>query len=80
MGFSARDRDKAGEIGRKYGDTLIGTLRSSYGRRFASGCTDNEKLSEALAKLDQRSLFKLVRDYKAGMLPVRLRSFLARPR
>jgi hypothetical protein len=79
MGVSANYRDKAGEIGRKYGDTLIGTLRSSYGSRFARGCTDNEKLSEALAKLDEPSLFKLVRDHKAGMLPIRLRTFLARP-
>ena len=76
MGVSVRDRDMAGEICRKYGDTLIGVLRSSYGSRFAIGCTDNEKLGEALAKLDERSLFKLVRDYKAGMLPIRLRTFL----
>jgi hypothetical protein len=79
MGVSAHYRDKAGEIGRKYGDVLIGTLRISYGGRFATGCTDNEKLSEALAKLDEPSLFKLVRDHKAGMLPIRLRTFLARP-
>jgi len=50
------------EIGRKYGDTLIGTLRSSYGARFATGCTDKEKLGEAFAKLDERSLFRLVRN------------------
>jgi hypothetical protein len=80
MGVGVRYRDKDGEIGRKYGDTLIGTLRSSYGSRFARGCTENEKLSDALAKLDEPSLFKLVRDYKAGMLPIRLRTFLARPR
>jgi hypothetical protein len=79
MRVSASYRDKAGEIGRKYGDTLIGTLRSSYGSRFARDCTDNEKLSEALAKLDEPSLFKLVRDHKAGMLPIRLRTYLARP-
>ncbi len=64
----------------KYGDTLIGTLRSSYGFQFARGCADNEKLSEVLAKLDEPSLFKLVRDHKAGMLPVRLRTFFARRR
>jgi hypothetical protein len=80
MGVSAHYRDEAGEISRKYGDTLIGTLRISYGSRFARGCTDNEKLSEAVAKLDEPSLFKLVRDHKAGMLPIRLRTFLARPR
>ena len=75
MGVSARYRDKGGEIGRKYGDTLFGTLRISYGSRFAKGCTDDEKLSEALAKLDKASLSKQVRDHKAGMLPIRLRTF-----
>jgi hypothetical protein len=80
MGLGAEYRDKAGEIGRKYGDTLIGTLRSSYGTRFATGCTDKEKLGDALAKLDELSLFRLVRDYKAGMLPIRLKTFLARHR
>jgi len=79
MGVSARYRDKADVIGRKYGGTLIGTLRSTYGKRFATDCADNEKLSEALAKLDEPSLFKLVRDHEAGMLSIRLRTFLARP-
>jgi hypothetical protein len=77
MAADAHYRDKGGEISRKHGDTLIGTLRSSYGRRFAKGCTDSEKLSEALAKLDGPSLFKLVSDHKAGMLSIRLRTFLA---
>jgi hypothetical protein len=80
MGVGAEYRDKAGEIGRRYGDTLIGTLRTSYGSQFAKGCTDNEKLSDALQKLDEPSLFKLVRDHKAGMLAIRLRTFLAGPR
>lgn len=61
------------EISRKHGDTLIGTLRTSYGRSFATGCADNEILSEVLAKLDGPSLSKLVRDHEAGMLPIRLR-------
>jgi transposase len=38
------------------------------------------KLGEALSKLDEPSLFKLVRDHKAGMLPIRLRTLLARSR
>jgi hypothetical protein len=77
MGVSALYRNKDGEISRKHGDTLIGTLRTSYGSRFGKGCADNEKLSDALAKLDEPSLFKLVRDYKAGMLPIRLRTFMS---
>jgi len=39
-----------GEISRKYGNTLIGTLRISYGSEFAKGCASDEKLSDVLAK------------------------------
>ena len=74
MGVSALYRDKGGEISRKYGDALIGRLRMSYGSGFAKGCGDDDKLSDVLAKLDERSLSKLVRDYKNGMLPIRLRT------
>jgi hypothetical protein len=76
MSADAHYRDKGGEISSEQ-NTLIGTLRSSYNSRFAKGCTDSEKLSEALAKLDGPSLFKLVSDRKAGMLSIRLRTFLA---
>jgi hypothetical protein len=72
MSVDARYRDKGGEIGRKYGDTLIATLRISYGRGFAQGCAKDDKLSDVLTKLDERSLSKLVRDYEAGVLSVRL--------
>jgi hypothetical protein len=74
MAVAARYRDKGGEIGRKYGDTLIATLRISYGSGFAQGCAKDDKLSDVLAKLDEQSLYKLVRDYKSGMLPIRLRT------
>ena len=74
MAVDARYRDKGGEISRKYGDALIGRLRMSYGSGFAKGCGDDDKLSNVLAKLDERSLSKLVRDYEAGMLPIRLRT------
>jgi hypothetical protein len=72
MAVDARYRDKDGEISRKHGNTLIGRLRVSYGSGFAQGCADGEKLSDVLAKLDERSFSKLVRDYEAGMLPIRL--------
>jgi hypothetical protein len=42
MGDSARYRDKAGEIGRKYGDILIGILRKTYGASFAKDCGNDE--------------------------------------
>jgi hypothetical protein len=34
----ARHRDRNGEIGRKHGNTLIRTLRKTYGPGFARGC------------------------------------------
>ena len=74
MAVDARYRDKDGEISRKHGNALIGTLRISYGSGFAKGCAHDEKLSDVLAKLDERSLYKLVRDHKAGILPIRLRT------
>ncbi len=74
MAVDTRHRDDSGEINRKHGNTLIRTLRKTYGRNFAKACADDEKLSDVLAKLDDRSLSKLVRDYEAGMLPIRLKS------
>jgi hypothetical protein len=72
MAIGARDRDKSSEISQKYGNTLIRTLRLTYGAHFAKDCADDEKLSDALAKLDKPSLARLVRDYNSGILPVRL--------
>ena len=74
MAFEARYRDRNGEISRKHGNALIGTLRSSYGNGFAKGCADDEKLSDVLTKLDEPSLFKLVRDHKVAVLRIRLRT------
>ncbi len=63
-----RHRDKNGEISRKHGNTLVRTLRKTYGVRFAEGCQDDEKLSAVLHKLDEPSLTALVRDHNAGKL------------
>jgi hypothetical protein len=78
MAVDARYRDRGGEISRKHGNTLIGTLRISYGRGFAKGSADDDRLTDVLAKLDEPSFFKLVRDHKAGMLHIRLRTVPAR--
>jgi hypothetical protein len=74
MEIDARHRDKDGEISQKHGNTLIRTLRTTYGTRFAKGCNGDERLSEVLEKMDELSLSKLVRDYEAGLLPIRLKT------
>jgi hypothetical protein len=63
-----RHRDKNGEISRKHGDTLVGTLRKSYGVDFAKGCAESNRLSDVLHKMDEPSLSKLVHDHEAGKL------------
>ncbi len=68
MAIDARHRDKNGEVSRKHGNTLIRTLRKTYGPGFAEGCAEDEKLSDALHKLDEPSLNHLVRDYRSGKL------------
>ena len=47
-GLHDRHRDKNGEISRKHGNTLTATLRKTYGKNFAEGCGDDEKLSDVL--------------------------------
>ena len=63
-----RHRDKNGEISRKHGNTLVRTLRKTYGASFAKGCGDNETLSDVLHKLDEPSLTKLIHDHEGGRL------------
>jgi hypothetical protein len=67
-GLDNRHRDKNGEISRKHGNTLVGTLRKHYGAGFAAGFKDSDKLSDVLAKMDEPSLSKLIRDHEAGTL------------
>lgn len=62
-----RHRDKNGEVSKKHGNTLIGTLRKTYGQHFADGCGDHEKLCDVLHKMDEPSLRQLIHDTpKAG--------------
>jgi hypothetical protein len=53
---------KNGEISRKHGNTLIRTLRETYGPGFAPGCDPNAKLSDCLHQIDEQSLSQLVHD------------------
>lgn len=59
-GLDARHRDKNGEVSRKHGNTLIRTLRETYGASFAAGISGEKKLSEVLTELDEPSLRQLV--------------------
>jgi hypothetical protein len=60
----SRHRNKDGEISRKHGNTLIRTLRKTYGAAFAKNCSDTDKLSDVLHKLDEPSLSKLIADHE----------------
>jgi hypothetical protein len=67
-GLDQRHRDRNGEIARKHGNTLIGTLRKIYGLGFCPGCGDNEKLSDVLHRMNDHSLSQLVHDHHHGEL------------
>ena len=55
-GLDNRHRNKDGEISLKHGNTLVRTLRAIYGRGFAAGYPDTEKLSDVLLQLNETSL------------------------
>jgi hypothetical protein len=61
-------RDKDGELSRKHGNTLIGRLRGHYGSDFATGCSESDRLTDVLDRLDEVSLTALVSDYETGKL------------
>jgi len=51
-----RYRDSSGEIRHKRGDTLVGTLRETYGREFARGYRGDTRLSTLLERTGSKSL------------------------
>jgi hypothetical protein len=63
-----RHRDRDGELSRKHGNTLVGTLRGIYGIGFAPGFMARAELSDILKTLDEPSLSHLVKDHEAGVL------------
>jgi hypothetical protein len=60
VGLDDRCRDKDGEIRHKRRDTLVGTLRQTYGRDFAAGFRSDMKLSDVLARTGAETLGELV--------------------
>jgi hypothetical protein len=55
-GLDDRCRDANGEIRRKNGNTLLGTLRETYGGNFAGGFRSDMKLETLLEITGAKSL------------------------
>ena len=55
-GLDNRCRDEDGEIRGKRSDTLVGTLRKTYGEDFASDFRSDAKLGTVLRETDSTSL------------------------
>jgi hypothetical protein len=53
---------------KKLGNTPVATLRRVYGRDFAPGLDDDERLADVLYRLDKGSFDRLVRDDETGKL------------
>jgi hypothetical protein len=64
VGIAGRYRDDSGELRQKRSDTLVGTLRQTYGGDFAKGYRGNEKLSTVLRKEKVESLSGLIKRRK----------------
>jgi hypothetical protein len=59
-GLDDRCRDQDGEIRQKRGDTLVGTLRKTYGPDFASGVRSDMRL-DTLRERAGHSLSKILK-------------------
>ena len=60
-GLDDRCRDTNGGIRRKNGATRVGTLRQTYGEKFAPGARNDMKLDTLLVRTGARSLTELVK-------------------
>jgi hypothetical protein len=60
-GLDDRRRDLDGEIRHKRGDTLVGTLRKTYGPDFAPGVRSDTRLDTLRKRAGGESLSKLLK-------------------
>ena len=60
-GLDNRMRDANGEIRKKRGDTLVGTLRQTYGEDFAKGHRADMRLDTLLKRVGADSLDDLLK-------------------
>lgn len=61
VGLDSRCQDLNGEIRRKRGDTLVGSLRSTYGEDFADGYRSDTKLETLLQRESAGSLSEFLK-------------------
>jgi hypothetical protein len=61
-GLDDRCRDQDGEIRKKRGDTLVGTLRKTYGPDFAPGVRSDMRLDTLRERVGGASLSKIVKE------------------
>jgi hypothetical protein len=62
-GLDGRDRDVTGRIDKKHGNTLVGTLRKTYGDHFAAGRRSDMMLKTLLAETRLESLHEYLRKH-----------------
>lgn len=60
-GLDNRMRDEDGEIRKKRSDTLVGTLRQTYGENFARGYRADAELGTVLEREGLKSLDQLLK-------------------
>ena len=63
-GLDDRCRDRDGEIRQKRGDTLVSTLRKTYGPDFAPGVRGDMRLDTLRKQSGGDSLSRILRDEK----------------
>jgi len=61
-GLDGRHRDEDGRISEKHGNTLVGTLRETYGPDFLPGVRSDAKL-ETIRDRTGKSLSELVKEH-----------------
>src|ERR1700732_755811 len=66
VGLDNRLRDSAGEIRHKRSDTLVGTLRETYGADFAKGYRSDATLGAVLRKEKAPNLSSLIKRARTG--------------
>ncbi len=66
VGLDNRHRDSVGEIRHRRSDTLVGTLRETYGANFAKGYRSDVTLGTLLKKENAPNLSSLIKRARTG--------------